>query len=137
MRVSKSFDDEGLIVAALEAMLERILICGAVEPGLGRFEGREFDDHRAIGVRGARGELRSVHRGVMRTEPLDAEAWARESHLIGCKSAYPPGPHPDNTEAPKLAPEFAHAAYDISGRRIVIAGHRMAALLAELFPEKK
>jgi hypothetical protein len=70
-------------------------------------------------------------------QPGDAEAWARESHLIGCKSAYPPGPHPDNTEAPRLAPEFAHAAYDISGRRIVIAAHRMAALLAELFPEKK
>jgi hypothetical protein len=70
-------------------------------------------------------------------QPGDAEAWARESHLIGCKSAYPPGPHPDNTEAPRLTPEFAHAAYDISGRRIVIAGHRMAELLTEIFPEKK
>ena len=70
-------------------------------------------------------------------QPASAEAWARESHLIGCKSAYPPGPHPGNTGAPKLTPEFAHAAYDISGRRIVIAGHRMAALLAEIFDAKK
>lgn len=71
------------------------------------------------------------------TTPGNAEAWARESHFLGCKNAYPPGPHPDNTEAPKLTPEFAHAAYDISGRRIVLAGHRLAAVLAELFPEKK
>ena len=70
-------------------------------------------------------------------QPGNAEAWARESHLIGCKSAYPPGPHPDNTEAPKISPEFAHATYDIAGRRIVVAGYRMAALLAELFPAKK
>ena len=67
----------------------------------------------------------------------NAEAWARESHLIGCKSAYPAGPHPDNTEAPKLTPEFAHAAHEISGRRIVLAGHRLAAVLAEIFAEKK
>ena len=70
-------------------------------------------------------------------QPGNAEAWARESHLIGCKSAYPPGPHPDNTEAPKLTPEFAHAAHEISGRRIVLAGHRLAAVLAEIFAEKK
>ena len=67
----------------------------------------------------------------------NAEAWARESHLIGCKSAYPPGPHPENTEAPKLQPEFAHAAYEISGRRIVIAGHRLAAVLNGIFDGKK
>ena len=67
----------------------------------------------------------------------NAEAWARESHLIGCRSAYPPGPHPDNTEAPRLTPEFAHAAYEIAGRRVVIAGYRMAAVLAEIFGEKK
>lgn len=71
------------------------------------------------------------------TQPGNAEAWARESHLIGCKSAYPSGPHPGNTEAPRLTPEFAHAAYEISGRRIVLAGYRMAAVLAEIFPEKK
>ena len=33
----------------------------------------------------------------------------------------------------KLTPEFAHAAYEISGRRGVMAGYRMAALLHELF----
>ena len=67
----------------------------------------------------------------------NAEAWAKESHLIGCRSAYPPGPHPGNTEAPKLTPEFAHASYEISGRRVVMAGYRMAALLAEILGEKK
>ncbi len=69
--------------------------------------------------------------------PGGAEAWARESHVIGCRSAYPPGPHPENTEAPKLTPDFAHASYEIAGRRVVIAGYRMAALLAEIFAEKK
>jgi hypothetical protein len=70
-------------------------------------------------------------------QPGNAEAWARESHFIGCKSGFPPGPHPDNTEAPKLTPEFAHAAYDIAGRRVVVAGYRLAAVLNGLFDTKK
>ncbi len=70
-------------------------------------------------------------------QPLSAEAWAKESHLIGCKSAYPPGPHPGNTEAPRIPPAFAHASYEISGRRVVIAGYRLAAVLEGLFGGKK
>jgi hypothetical protein len=70
-------------------------------------------------------------------DAANAEAWARESHLIGCKSAYPPGPHPENTEAPRISPEFAHAAHEISGQRIVVAGHRLAAVLNGLFDAKK
>jgi S1/P1 Nuclease len=70
-------------------------------------------------------------------QPASAEGWAKESHLIACRSAYPPGPHPDNTEAPKISPEFAHATYEIAGRRIVVAGYRMAALLNGIFEAKK
>jgi hypothetical protein len=66
----------------------------------------------------------------------DAAAWARESHLIGCKSAYPAGPHPGDTEVRRLTPEFARASYPIACRRLVIAGHRMARLLEEVFPPK-
>ena len=86
-------------------------------------------------------------RELMRAYPKDklpelaakggAETWARESHMLGCTKAYPPGPHPDNTEAPRIGLEFARQSRDIAGRRIVIAGHRMAALLAEIFPEEK
>ncbi len=67
----------------------------------------------------------------------NAEAWARESHVIGCKSAYPPGPHPENTGAPRISPEFAHAAYEIAGRRVAIAGYRLAVVLNGLFDGKK
>ena len=70
-------------------------------------------------------------------ESGNAEAWARESHLIGCKSAYPPGPHPDNTEAPRLPLEFAHEAHGIAERRIVIAGYRLAGVLKEIFKTEK
>jgi len=70
-------------------------------------------------------------------KPLaDAAAWARESHLIGCKSAYPAGPHPGNTEVRRLTPEFAQTTYPIACRRVVLAGHRMARLLEEVFPSK-
>ena len=70
-------------------------------------------------------------------QPASAEAWARESHFIGCKSAYPPGPHPGNAEAPRISPEFAHASYDIAGRRVVVAGYRLAAMLNGIFDPKK
>ena len=70
-------------------------------------------------------------------QPGNAEAWARESHFIGCQSAYPPGPHPGNAEAPRISPEFAHGAYEIAGRRVVVAGHRLAAVLHEFFDVKK
>lgn len=68
--------------------------------------------------------------------PPSAEAWARESHILGSTKAYPPGEHPRDTGAPRLTLDFVRQSYEISGRRVVIAGHRLAALLAELFPEK-
>jgi hypothetical protein len=69
--------------------------------------------------------------------PGDAEAWARESHIVGCKRAYPPGPHPENTEVRRLEPEFVHGTNDIACRRVVIAGYRLAGILGGLFDGKK
>lgn len=69
-------------------------------------------------------------------KPADAEAWARENHLLGCTKAYPPGEHTTDTEVRKLEPEFVASCYEISGRRVVIAGHRLAALLDDLFGAK-
>jgi nuclease S1 len=63
--------------------------------------------------------------------PLTAETWARESHVIGCTKAYPPGDHPRDTEVRKLTPEWVAASRPIAERRVVVAGHRMAAILAE------
>jgi len=70
-------------------------------------------------------------------QPGNAEAWARESHTIGCTKAYPPGPHPGNTEAPAISPEFAHAVHEIACRRLVVAGCRLAAVLNGLFDAGK
>ena len=64
----------------------------------------------------------------------DAEAWARESHILGCTKAYPQGEHPRDTAVHKLTPDFIHQSNAIAGRRVVLAGHRLAAILAELFP---
>jgi hypothetical protein len=62
----------------------------------------------------------------------NAEMWARESHVVGCKFAYPPGDHPGNIEVRKLDPDWVAGTRKIAERRIVIAGHRLAGLLNEL-----
>lgn len=64
--------------------------------------------------------------------PQDAEAWAKESHIIGCTKAYPPGEHPTDIEVRKLEPEWVQGSRKIAERRIVIAGHRLATMLNEL-----
>lgn len=64
--------------------------------------------------------------------PADAEAWAKESHVIGCKNAYPPGDHTTDIEVRKLEPEWVQASRKIAERRIVIAGNRLAALLNDV-----
>lgn len=69
-------------------------------------------------------------------KPGDAESWARESHVIGCTRAYPPGPHPGNTGAPRVQPEFAQEACEIACRRVVVAGYRLAAVLEGLLGGK-
>lgn len=64
---------------------------------------------------------------------LDSVAWARESHVLACQHAYPPGPHPRDTAVRKLEPEFAAGAKEIATRRVVLAGYRLARVLASLF----
>jgi hypothetical protein len=65
------------------------------------------------------------------------EAWARESHVLGCTRAYPPGPHPGDTEVRKIEPAFAHVSYEIACRRVVVAGHRLAELLRVTFERRR
>jgi len=93
-------------------------------------EGVIAEQARALMERFPRKELTELD------QPGDAEAWARESHLTGCKSAYPAGAHPGNAEVRMLEPEFVRASNEIAGRRVVLAGHRLARLLAEMFPAK-
>ena len=64
--------------------------------------------------------------------PADAEAWARESHIVGCKNAYPPGEHTTEIEVRKLEPDWVQATRKIAERRIVVAGNRLAALLNDV-----
>lgn len=63
----------------------------------------------------------------------DPTAWARESHVLGCTVAYPPGPHPGDSEVRTLGPEFAAPARKVAQRRVALAGYRLARMLAELF----
>ncbi len=67
-------------------------------------------------------------------EKKGAEDWARESHVLGCTKAYPPGDHPHEIEVRKLEPEFVHQSQAIAARRIAVAGYRLGDLLNELFP---
>jgi hypothetical protein len=62
----------------------------------------------------------------------DPHALAKESYTLACKSAYPPGPHPEDFEAVKLTPEYVHQAHDIACRRIALAGYRLAEVLNKL-----
>lgn len=64
--------------------------------------------------------------------PAEALAWAKETYVVGCKSAYPPGDPPENIEVRELAPEFVHDAHGIANRRIALAGYRLGALLNAL-----
>jgi hypothetical protein len=66
-------------------------------------------------------------------QPMTAETWARESHVLGCTKAYPPGDHPRDIEVRKLTPEWIAATRPIAERRVVVAGYRLAALLRDIF----
>ena len=63
----------------------------------------------------------------------DPAAWARESHVLGCTKAYPPGPHPPNNEVRLLPPTFATESQPIAARRVALAGYRLGRVLSELF----
>ena len=66
-------------------------------------------------------------------EPTGAETWARESHILGCTKAYPPGDHPRDTEVRKLAPDWIAGNRPIAEKRVVLAGYRLAKLLETIF----
>jgi S1/P1 Nuclease len=66
-----------------------------------------------------------------------AVEWARESHILGCKRAYPPGPHPGSTGVRRLEAAFAHRTYDIACRRVVLAGYRLAETLGTIFEKRR
>jgi hypothetical protein len=63
----------------------------------------------------------------------DTHAWAKESYVLACKSAYPPGPHPGDNEVITLSPEYVHASHEIADQRVALAGYRLAKLLNKLF----
>ena len=63
----------------------------------------------------------------------DPHDWARESYAIACKSAYPPGPHPEDYEVVPLTPAFVHQAHETACLRLALAGYRLADLLNKLF----
>lgn len=68
---------------------------------------------------------------------MDAAAWARESHTIGCLAGYPPGPHPGNSSVVTIQPDFAERAGHLGQLRLALAGYRLAALFNQLYPAKK
>ena len=127
-----TFWDKAFRFDARDGKIVELWACPAVvaRPGAPG-EGIIADEARRLIQRFPRESLTEL------AKPGDAESWARESHVLGCTRAYPPGPHPGNTAAPRLEPEFVHAANEIAGRRVVIAGHRLARLLAEIFDGKK
>ena len=63
----------------------------------------------------------------------DPHAWAKESYALACKSGYPPGKHPTDYEVVTLGADFVHAAHEIGGHRLALAGYRLASLLNEIF----
>ena len=63
----------------------------------------------------------------------DGAAWAQESHVEGCRSAYPAGEPGDSMEIRVLTPGFAKASHEIANRRIALAGYRLADLLNRVF----
>ena len=60
---------------------------------------------------------------------MDPVEWARESHRLGCVSAYPPGFEPSDHHVVELTGEFAAKSRVIAERQIALAGCRLALLL--------
>lgn len=92
---------------------------------------------------GKEGDVASAAKQIMTDYPaealnaeaavLDPVAWAKESHVIGCTKAFPPGPHPGNHEVRTLEPAFAAPSQKIAARRIALAGYRLARVLDSVF----
>jgi hypothetical protein len=66
-----------------------------------------------------------------------AEAWARESHTLGCKFAYPVGSEASDHSLTPITPDFAHKSRRLAQERIALAGYRLAELLNEIYGSKK
>ena len=60
---------------------------------------------------------------------MDPVEWTRESHRLGCLSAYPPGFEPSDHHVVELTPEFAAKSRAIAERQIALAGYRLARVL--------
>jgi hypothetical protein len=63
----------------------------------------------------------------------DGAAWAKESHVVGCLHAYPPGEASGEVAVHVLQPAFAKNAHEVANRRIALAGYRLGDLLNTLF----
>ena len=62
---------------------------------------------------------------------MDPVEWARESHRLGCLSAYPPGFEPSDHHVVALTGDFAAKSRAIAERQIALAGYRLARALNE------
>ena len=62
--------------------------------------------------------------------------WARETHRIACKSAWPKEAPGKNIGGVQLTPAFIHASHEIAQEQVVKAGTRLAALLNELLGDE-
>ena len=60
---------------------------------------------------------------------MDPAEWARESHRLGCVSAYPPGFEPSDHHVVELTGDFAAKSRAIAERQIALAGYRLASIL--------
>ncbi len=60
---------------------------------------------------------------------MDPAEWARESHRLGCVSAYPPGFEPSDYHVVELTGDFAAKSRAIAERQVALAGYRLASIL--------
>ena len=62
---------------------------------------------------------------------MDPVEWTRESHRLGCLSAYPPGFESSDHHVVELTSDFAAKSRAIAERQIALAGYRLARVLNE------
>jgi len=61
--------------------------------------------------------------------------WARETHAIACKSAWPTPETPQTNGAVQLTPEFVHQTHEIALQQMLKAGVRLGDLLNDVLGE--
>jgi hypothetical protein len=119
----KAFRFDGQGPAIVESWKAPEVAARPAAPG----EGVIAEQARAIVARYPRGKLPEL------AAAKDGAAWAKESHVAGCRSAYPAGEPGDASEIRVLTPAFAKASQEIANRRIALAGYRLADLLNRVF----